>query len=117
MKKQITKKDSILVKDESLAKSQNKWGQLNNKIQQSLAASLENTYGYNPFQGMDADATPQERQVELTKIAQPCATYVVDGLVDGVQTAVRLNELLEFVDSFGTNHSLDTACCTVEVAY
>jgi len=33
MKKQITKKDSILVKDESLAKSQNKWGQLNNKIQ------------------------------------------------------------------------------------
>jgi len=52
-------------------------------------------------------------QVELTKNSQECASHVTKLIVEKAIFEARANELMEFVDSFGTNHTIETGMIPV----
>ena len=52
-------------------------------------------------------------QVELTKDGSGCASYVTNLIVEKAIFEARANELMQFVDSFGTNHTIETGMIPV----
>ena len=85
------------------------------------------TFKYEPLAGMDlekANATrgygggvEQFAAVELGKASATVADDFIDQLLLGTVRAVRERELNTYIDSFGTNHSLENSAIALAAAY
>ena len=58
-----------------------------------------------------------EQRTHLSKSSQIVASHAVEELILNTFAEARKNEILQFKDSFGANHSLDSAGITVAWAY
>jgi len=68
---------------------------------------------YDPLAGLIPGLPPQMRQLELTKHSRECATHVAHFLVENAIFEARANELMQYVDSFGTNHTIESGMIPV----
>lgn len=49
-----------------------------------------------------------DMRIELSKVSSICASYAAAHILEKGIFEARANELMQFVDSFGTNHTIET---------